>query len=118
MKSLAVINSSAPYGNHNFRESIDLLLANASYDRPVAVFFYGDGLYQLIANQAPEAVAAKDIGKMYGLLDLYDIEEVYFCQQSLVQRNIDSSRLIIKGQVLTPSLWFDKLKTFDHVVTF
>ncbi len=94
------------------------MLANASYDRPVALFFYGDGLYQLISNQAPDAIAAKDISKMFGLLDLYDIEYVFFCQQSLAQRNIDSARLIINGETLDQADWFEKLNAFDQVVSF
>lgn len=118
MKTLAVINSSAPYGNHNYRESIDLLLANASYDRPVALFFFGDGLYQLLNNQTPGAIASKDIGKMYGLLELYDIEEVYFCLQSLTERHIDKSSLIIDGKDLDQGEWFERLATFDQVVNF
>ena len=60
----------------------------------------------------------KDISKMYGLLELYDIEDVYFCQQSLTQRNIDSSTLIIEGKALAPGSWFDKLSSFDQVVNF
>ena len=118
MKNLAVINSSAPYGNSAFRESIDLLLANASYDRPVALFFCGDGLYQLVANQNPDAINAKDITKMLGLLELYDIEDVYFCQHSLQQRNLAASSLIIAGSELTAEAWFEQLSQFDQVVNF
>jgi len=118
MKNLAVINSSAPYGCSNYRESIDLLLANASYDRPVALFFVGDGLYQLLNNQAPETIEAKDISKMFGLLDLYDIEDIYFCQQSLTQRNLDPQSLLVEGEVLSPQQWFAQLARYDQVVNF
>jgi tRNA 2-thiouridine synthesizing protein C len=118
MKTLAVINSSAPYGSSNYRESLDLLLANASYDRPVALFFFGDGLYQLLDNQAPEVISAKDTSKMFGLLDLYDIEQIYFCQQSLNERNINPDTLIVEGEILAPAKWFATLATFDQVVNF
>jgi len=118
MKNLAVINSSAPYGRSNYRESIDLLLANASYDRPVALYFTGDGLYQLVKNQTANAIDAKDISKMFGLLDLYDIEDIYFCQQSLIERNLDPNNLLITGEVLTSQQWFTKLASSDQVVNF
>ncbi|NRA56284.1 MAG: sulfurtransferase complex subunit TusC [Gammaproteobacteria bacterium] len=118
MKNLAVINSSAPYGTSNYRESIDLLLANASYDRPVALFFVGDGLYQLLKDQAPASNGAKDISKMFGLLGLYDIEDIYFCQQSLTERNLDPQSLLIVGEVLTPQQWFAQLARYDQVVNF
>ncbi|NRA71741.1 MAG: sulfurtransferase complex subunit TusC [Gammaproteobacteria bacterium] len=118
MKTLAVLNSSAPFGNDNFRESIDLLLANASYDRPVALFFYGDGLYQLIPNQQPVQVDAKDISKMFGLLDLYDIEDIFICQHSLQERHLDAGSLIIDGQVLNSVDWLAKLSQYDQVVSF
>ena len=118
MKDLAIINSTAPFGNINYRESLDMLLANASFDRPVALFFSGDGLYQIMATTNAKLTGNKDLSKTYGLLDLYDIEQIYFCADSLRVRNITPQQLILAGEVLTATQWFEKLSQFEQVINF
>ncbi|NRA62442.1 MAG: sulfurtransferase complex subunit TusC [Psychrobium sp.] len=118
MKNLAIINSTAPFGNINYRESLDMLLANASYDRPVALFFTGDGLYQLMPHTNAALSGNKDLSKTYGLLEMYDVEQVYFCQASLTQRNIAAAQLIVDGEPLSEQQWFAKLAQFDQVINF
>ena len=118
MKSLAIINTTAPFGNNNYRESLDMLLANASYDRPVGLFFIGDGIFQLLNNTAGDLVGAKDLTKTYGLLELYDIEDVYVSEQSLNERNITSVQLSVEVKVLDNASWFSTLSTFDQAMSF
>jgi len=118
MKSLAVINKSAPFGNINYRESLDITLANASYDRPIALFFSDDGVFQLLNNTDATLTGNKELSKTFGLLEMYDVEDIYFCQSSLAARGLCEQDLIIGGQCLTGPQWFAKLAEFAHIVTF
>jgi tRNA 2-thiouridine synthesizing protein C len=118
MKSLAIINSSAPYGNSNYRESLDMLLANASYDRPVGLFFEGDGVFQLLKETNAMLTGNKDVTKTYGLLELYDIEDVFVCQQSLNARHLTSHQLCIDVKVLDTPQWFSTLSTYNQAMSF
>lgn len=118
MKNLAIVNTTAPFGNVNYRESLDMALANASYDRPIALFFSGDGVFQIVANTDGTLCGQKELGKNFGLLELYDIEDVYFCQQSLAARGLSSDDLIIDGTSLAEPQWFNQLSQFDQVLTF
>ena len=118
MQSLAIINQTAPFGNNNYRESLDMLLANASYDRPVALFFQGDGVYQLLSNTKASLTGNKDLTKTYGLLALYDIEEVFVCSDSLQLRNIDADSLSIDVLSLDNAQWFEKLASYDQSMSF
>lgn len=118
MKSLAIVNQTAPFGVNNYRESLDMLLANASYDRPVALFFEGDGVYQLLKNTNANLTGNKDLTKTYGLLDLYDIEEIFVCSDSLAKRGLTLASLHIDVICLPPQQWLEKLATFDHTMSF
>ncbi|MDP2562976.1 sulfurtransferase complex subunit TusC [Psychrobium sp. 1_MG-2023] len=118
MKSLAIVNSSAPFSSINDRESLDMLLANASYDRPVGLFFAGDGLYQILKSTDAQLTGHKDISKSYGLLELYDIEQIYLCQQSMNERGLTAEHFLIDGQMLSQKQWFDTLSQFDQVLNF
>ena len=118
MKSLAIINSRPPHGDISGRESLDLVLASASYDTPLALFFVGDGLWQLQAGQQPANAGAKDFSKTLGLLELYDVEQIFFCGDSLAQRGLSADSLLVEGEVLTPAEINHKLSQFEHVLSF
>lgn len=118
MKSLAIINKSAPFGNIDNRESLDIALANASYDRPIALFFADDGLFQIAQSTNGTLTGNKELSKTFGLLDMYDVEDIFFCQDSMAMRGLNESDLIIEGQCLTAQQWFAKLQQFDQIITF
>lgn len=118
MKSLAIINQSAPHGDIGGRESLDLVLASASYDTPLALFFIGDGLWQLVPGQQPSLAGAKNYSKTFGLLELYDVDTIYLCEQSLAQRGLEADDLLLDGELLSPAAINDKLSQFDHVLSF
>jgi len=118
MKSLAIINSTAPYGQCNYRESLDMLLANASYDRPVGLFFEGDGVFQLLKNTDAGLTGNKDVTKTYGLLELYDIEEVFVSKQSLLKRNLTREQLAIDVNVIDDAQWFVTLNNYNQALSF
>lgn len=118
MKSLAIINKTAPFGNIDYRESLDIALANASYDRPIALFFSDDGLFQISQATDGTLTGNKELSKTFGLLEMYDVEDIFFCQDSMLARGLSDSDLIIEGQCLTASQWFAKLQQFDQIITF
>jgi len=118
MKDLAILNASAPFGNNNYRESLDMLLANASYDRPVGLFFTGDGVFQLLKQTDASLTGNKDISKTYGLLAMYDIEEVFVSHQSLTQRQLTVEQLCIDVQMLDDEQWFSTLSNYNQVISF
>lgn len=118
MKSLAIINQTAPFGVNNYRESLDMVLANASYDRPVALFFQDDGVFQLLKNTQAELTGNKDLSKTYGLLELYDIEDVYVCSESLAERGLTQDNLNVDAITMSPQQWLEKLATFDQSLSF
>jgi sulfur relay (sulfurtransferase) complex TusBCD TusD component (DsrE family) len=57
-ESCGFVFSSAPHGSASGREGLDALLATSALTEDIGVFFLGDGVFQLLAGQQPQAVLA------------------------------------------------------------
>lgn len=115
---LAIINSKAPYSSHFGKDALDVALIFGSYEQKVSLFFQGDGVYQLIANQDTSLLSIKDYLKTFAAFEFYDIENVYACQQSLLTRQLESSFHITDVQILAPIEFSAALGQHQHVLRF
>ncbi|MGL6262191.1 sulfurtransferase complex subunit TusC [Vibrio sp. WXL103] len=118
MTSLGYLFSSAPHGQSRGREGIDALLAASAYCESIKVMFCGDGVLQLLRGQQPEAILSKDYAPMMKLFDLYDIEQVYVCKQSLAERGCANADLIIDAELLERDAFQSQLAQCKSILTF
>ncbi|MCW8329676.1 sulfurtransferase complex subunit TusC [Photobacterium sp. SDRW27] len=118
MKSLGFVFHSAPHGTSSGREGLDAVLATSAYSEDLNVFFVGDGVFQLLKDQQPDQVLCRDYIATFKMLELYDIENIYVCQQSLFERGIDSNELVIDSEVLSPSDISAKLDLCQRILSF
>lgn len=119
MKRIAFIFTSAPHGSTAGREGLDALMAASAFTDDIGVFFMGDGVFQLIANQQPGAILARDYISTFKVLPLYDIEECWVCRASARERGLDDATpFVLPVQFLEPDALRDKLDTYDVVMTF
>ncbi|RZQ30001.1 sulfurtransferase complex subunit TusC [Vibrio vulnificus] len=100
MSQLTYLFRTSPHSSSSGREGVDALLAASAYCEAISVVFIGDGVYQLLAGQQTASILCKDYAPMFKLFDLYDIEHVYVCQQSLQQRGLTSEDLLIEVEVV------------------
>lgn len=89
MKRVAFVFSSAPHGSAAGREGLDALLATSALTDDIGVFFVGDGVFQLLPEQRPGAVLARDYIATFKLLSLYDIDQCWLCADSARERGLD-----------------------------
>lgn len=68
MKRVAFVFSSAPHGSASGREGLDALLATSALTDELGVFFIGDGVFQLLPEQRPGAILARDYIATFKLL--------------------------------------------------
>ena len=115
---LAIINSKAPFSSNYGKDALDVALIFGSFEQKVSLFFQGDGVYQLIANQDASLVSIKDYLKTFSAFEFYDIEDIYVCQQSLVNRQLDEAFHINDVQVLTSVEFGKALNRHQHVLRF
>ncbi|AWK15414.1 sulfurtransferase complex subunit TusC [Candidatus Fukatsuia symbiotica] len=123
MNSVAFVFTHSPHGSAAGREGLDALLAVSALtddaDR-VAVFFIADGVLQLLPQQQPEKILARDYIATFGVLSLYDVKKCYLCATSLEQRGLDINGewAIDDVTLLSPADLSRQLKTYDVVLTF
>ena len=116
--SLALVNKTAPYGQANGQESLDLALAAGSFGHNVSLFFIEDGVFQLLARQAPELIEAKNYSKAFAALEFYDIDNVFVCAESLAVRHLSAQDLSIEVQTLSNEQLKKRLNQHQHILSF
>lgn len=97
MKSISFIFNKAPYGKQASRELLDICLMSSAFEMPISVIFKDQGVLQLLKNQEPELLAMKNHSKTFQALELYGVENVMICKESLEKLNIDGANLLDIG---------------------
>lgn len=118
INKVAFIFRTPPHGSASGREGLDALLATSALSEDLGVFFSGDGVYQLLAEQDPSVILSRHYAPTFGLLDLYDVEQVYLCQRSLSERGLALEQMCIPAQVLAPEQWQQTLARFNVRLNF
>jgi tRNA 2-thiouridine synthesizing protein C len=115
MKHFLVITSSAPYGTAQAKEATELALATALFEQKVSLLFQGDGVFQLLPNQNPAAVEQKNLAAMQQALPLYDVEDLFYCADSLQKRGLDHGDLVLSAKALSHSEIASLIRQQDHI---
>ena len=115
---LAIINSKAPFASAQGKDALDVALIFGSFEQKVSLFFQGDGVYQLIAGQDGSLVSVKDYLKTFSAFKFYDIEDIYVCQQSLKNRQLEEHFHINDVKVLTSAAFGQAINRHKHILRF
>jgi tRNA 2-thiouridine synthesizing protein C len=92
------IFTQAPHNNPQAREGVESLLASAAFDQQPAVLFMGQGVLQLVPQG--EQPGAKNLNKMLQALELYGVEHIYICRDSLATYALTPDLLTPSGQLI------------------
>lgn len=118
MSQLTYVFRTTPHSTASGREGIDALLAASAYCDDINVVFLGDGVYQLLKDQQTDSILSKDYAPMLKLFDLYDIESVYVCEQSMLERSVSSSDFVINVETTSSLKIKSILNRSKSVITF
>jgi len=117
-KKIGIINRTQPHGSAKGRESLDLTLAMSAFNESLSLFFINDGVYQLLDGHNPKQTLQKHFQPLFKMLELYDVENIYVCKQSLMLRAIDPSNLLIDVTLLDVLQLKNKLASQDQLLSF
>lgn len=117
MIKIAFVFRHSPFSTSHSREGLDALLAATAFcaEDEIGVFFMDDGVLNLQAGQA-EKILQKDISRTFKLLDLYEINQRYVCQQSL--QRFAFMKPIIDVQVQDRHTLLNQLRQAEKILTF
>ena len=118
MLRAAFVTRQVPHGTSLARETQDAILATSALTEELSVFFIGDGVYQLVSQQKPLAIACRDFAPTFGMFELYDIENIYVCADSLLERGISDVELIIDVERLAQSEINQRIRQHAIILNF
>lgn len=94
---LLIVLQQAPYSSASANEALDLALAAGTFEQKVALLFIEDGVYQLMSEQAPDALQQKSLEKMINALSFYGVSMLAVESHSLFERDLHPEKHIIQG---------------------
>lgn len=118
MKHLCIVFKRAPFSHTATREGIDFAMLSASFEQQVSLVFCDEAVLHLTHDLKGELVGSKDYTAMFKAFDLYDIETVYACEQSLVDLGLTQDELAITCEVVKADKINALLQQADEVLVF
>jgi len=118
MKKFMFVNRKAPYGTIYALESLEVVLITASFDQDVSLVFLDDGVYELVKGQQTKDIGIKNFSPSYRALEGYDVEKLYVDKQSLEQRGLNESDLLVPVEVLDTKAMAALMAEQDVVLSF
>ena len=100
VKKMMHVVRTAPHGTIYTYEGLEMVLIMAAYDQEISMAFIGDGVFSLKKDQDTTELQIKGFMKTLGVLDDYDVEDIYVDKKSLEERGLTEEDLFIPVQVL------------------
>ena len=118
VKKFMFVNRKAPYGTIYALESLEVVLITATFDQDVSLVFIDDGVYELAKAQQTKGIGIKNFSPSYRALEGYDIEKLYVDQDSLTQRGLSESYLLVPVEVLDAQQMGELMAQQDVILSF
>ena len=118
MKKFMFVNRKAPYGTIYALESLEVVLITATFDQDVSLVFVDDGVYELVKGQQTKDIGIKNFSPSYRALDGYDVEKLYVDKQSLEQRGLTESDVLVPVEVLDAKAMGELMAEQDVILSF
>jgi len=118
VKKFMFVNRKAPYGTIYALESLEVVLITATFDQDVSLVFIDDGVYELAKTQQTKGIGIKNFSPSYRALEGYDVEKLYVDQDSLDQRGLTESDLLVPVEVLDTKQMGELMAQQDVILSF
>ncbi|MCE9678481.1 sulfurtransferase complex subunit TusC [Shewanella sp. AS1] len=117
-KKITLIFRHAPHGSAACREALDFALLSASFEQQISLLFVDEGVLNLLDAQLPELIGGRDFIKTLKALPLYEIDEVYACQDSLAKRGLNQLPASLAVDLLDTNAIKALLSQADEVLVY
>lgn len=117
-KRFLLVCRQPPYGSAAARAALDVAMAAAAFEQPVALLFLDAGVTQLIAGQRSEAIGEKSMEKQLAALPLYDVTELYADADALLRHGLEAAELSLPVRPLSAAEITVLLARSDIVLNF
>lgn len=97
MKSYLFVLRKPPHSGAYVQEMLDIILTTAAFDQSVALLLLDDAVFQLKNNQHP-GPGVKDTAAIFKALEIYEVTAVYVELESLQERGLAATDLLLPIQ--------------------
>lgn len=118
MKSTLFILESAPHASSYAREALDVILATSAIHDDISVLFDGDGVWQLVKGQQPQAILQRHIEPTFAMLSLYDIGNIYIAESAMEQRALSEEVFCIDTQSIDNAMIRNLIHQHEVILRF
>ncbi|OGG95407.1 MAG: sulfurtransferase TusC [Candidatus Lambdaproteobacteria bacterium RIFOXYD2_FULL_50_16] len=105
-----------PHGTIYPYEGLEMVLIMAAYDQEISMAFIGDGLFCLLKDQDTTKLEIKGFMKTLGVLEDYDVEQIYVDSKSMAERGLTPDDFCIAVEVLEPDEMGQKMAEQDCII--
>ncbi|MEI6542287.1 MAG: sulfurtransferase complex subunit TusC [Methylococcales bacterium] len=117
MKNYLFVLRKAAHSGSFVQEMLDIILTTAAFDQKVGVLLLDDGVFYLKNGQQPEMTGIKDTAAIFKALELYDVEDFYTEQESLIDRGLKITDLCLPVQAIYRKDIASLMKQFNVIVS-
>ena len=100
MKNVLVLSQYSPFDDSHIRDALDMTLIFGAVDQNISWLFSGPAVLALKKQQQPEHIGLKNYFKTIKTLEIYDIENIYVCEKSLLEYGLNKNNLLISVKAL------------------
>ena len=116
IKKIMHIVRKAPHGTIYTYEGLEMVLIMAAYDQDISMTFIDDGVYSLVKDQDTTGIEIKGFMKTLGVLEDYDVENLYVDKKSLEERGLTADDLYVDVEVLDANTIGQKMAEQDVII--
>lgn len=117
-KNLLFVIRHSSYGLFPGREILDAILAASAYGQNIQVLFMDEGIWQLKSDQQANLIAQKSVEKNLAAFEIYEIEDLFVCERSALERGISADNISVDAQWLNTASIRTLLSKQDQIVSF
>lgn len=108
----------SPYQSGLCKEALDLLLAGAAFDCKQALVLLDDAVFAATQNHDTKRLGQKNLSKIMQVLPVYEVNALYYCQESAEQRGLSAEHLHGHFSPLNQKAINQLIDSSQHIYSF
>lgn len=116
MINVLVFSHHSPFDDLHIRDALDMTLIFAAVEQNISWLFSGPAVLALKKHQQPEHIGLKNYFKTIRTLEIYDVENIYVCEKSLLEYGLDKHNLLVEVKALNYQQQTQLIAQQQHIV--
>ena len=117
MINVLVLSQQSPFDDLHIRDALDMTLIFAAVEQNISWLFSGPAVLALKKQQQPEQLGLKNYFKSIKTLEIYDVENIYVCEKSLLEYGLEKNNLLVAVKTLNYQQQHHLISQQQQIVT-